>query len=136
LYRIIVKKPIEQIKLYKILKIKLNNMHSNIHYNFRVFPKNYWTRKIAEPEKEEEEEVGRSWDHAAKKRKHTYHPSVISCPWRSSRVVHNASIVADIVGWDQPCVVSRPRSPQSGCSILIRSSKLLRHYGPPASSRS
>jgi hypothetical protein len=39
LYRIIVKIPIKQIKLYKVLKIKLNNIHPNIHYNFRVFQK-------------------------------------------------------------------------------------------------
>jgi hypothetical protein len=39
LHRIIVKKSIKQIKFYKILKIKLHNIHQNIHYNFRVFPK-------------------------------------------------------------------------------------------------
>jgi len=39
LYRIIVKNPIKHIKLYKVLKIKLNNIHPNIHYNFRVFQK-------------------------------------------------------------------------------------------------
>ena len=39
MHRIIVKKSIKQIKFYKILKIKLHNIHQNIHYNFRVFPK-------------------------------------------------------------------------------------------------
>jgi hypothetical protein len=53
-----------------------------------------------------EEEVGRSPDHTAKKAAHTYHPFVILCPWRASRVVHNPPRVVDIV-------VSRPQSPQT-----------------------
>jgi len=75
-----------------------------------------------------EEEVGRSPDHTAKKEAHTYHPFVILCPWRASRVVHNPPRVVDIV-------VSRPQSPQTGCSILIGSSQRLRHYMPPISYR-
>jgi len=113
---------INNIKLYRVLKIKLNNIHPNIHYNFRVFPKKNWTRTMAELE-EEEEEVGCSRDHTAKKGAHTCHPSVILCPWRSSGVVHNLPRVAYIAGWDQLRVVSRPRSPQTGCSILIWSSQ-------------
>jgi hypothetical protein len=62
LYIIIVKKSIKQIKLYKILKIKLHNIHQNIYYNFRVFPKRYWIRTMAEPE-----EDGHSRDHTPKK---------------------------------------------------------------------
>jgi hypothetical protein len=38
---------------------------------------------------EEEEEASRSQDHMAKKGMHTYHPSVIWCPWPFGGVVHN-----------------------------------------------
>jgi len=62
---------------------------------------------------------------------HVPHPSVILCPWRSGRVVHNPPRVAYIAGWDHLRVVSRPQSPQTGCSILIGSSQWLRHYGRP-----
>jgi hypothetical protein len=121
LYRIIVKNPIKHIKLYKVLKIKLNNIHPNIHYNFLVFPKKNWTRTMTELE-EEEEEADCSRNHTAKKGAHTCHPSVILCPWWSSGVVHNPLRVAYIAGWDQ-LRVARPRSPQTGCSILIGSSQ-------------
>jgi len=42
---------------------------------------------------EEEEEVGHSQDHTAKKGVHTYHTSVISCPWPFDGGVHNPSSV-------------------------------------------
>jgi hypothetical protein len=35
---------------------------------------------LVEEEEEEEEDVGRSRDHTSKKKVHTYHLSVISCP--------------------------------------------------------
>ena len=87
-------------------------------------------------ESEEEEGVGCSRDHTTKKKAHRYHPYMILCPWRSVRVVHNPLRVAYIAGWDQPCVVSRPWSPQTGCLILIRSSQRLRHYRCPQVIRS
>jgi len=49
---------------------------------------------------DEEEEVGRSHDHMAKKEAHTYHPFVISYSWSFGRVVHNPQRVANIFQWD------------------------------------
>jgi len=47
---------------------------------------------------EKEEEAGRSRDHMTKKKGHTYHPFVISCPWPFGGVVHNPPRVAHIFG--------------------------------------
>ena len=80
-------------------------------------------------EEEEEGEAGHSRDNTTKKRKHTYHPSVISYPWPFDRVVQ-------IFRWDELCVVARPRTHETECSIRIGSSQRPRHHGPPTSSQS
>jgi len=60
---------------------------------------------------EEEEEAGHSRDHTSKKVVHTYHPSVISCPWPFGRVVHIPLTVARIV--------ARPQTPKTGCPQVL-----------------
>jgi hypothetical protein len=70
-------------------------------------------------EEDEEEEAGRSQDHTAKKGAHTYHPSVISCPWSFGGVVHNQPRVAHIFQWDESCVVARPQTPKTRSLIPI-----------------
>jgi len=83
---------------------------------------------------EEEEEVGRSWDHTIKKGAHTYQPYVISCPWAFGGVVHNPPRVVHMFRWDELCVVVRPQTPKIGCLIPIGSYQRLRYYGSLASS--
>jgi len=60
---------------------------------------------------EEEEEVGYSRNHTAKKGTYMYHHSMMSSSWPFGEVVHNSPIVACIFWWDESCVATRPRTP-------------------------
>jgi hypothetical protein len=80
-----------------------------------------------------EEEANRSRNHTTIKRAHTYLPFVISCPSLFDGVIHSPLRVAHIFWWDEPCVVARPRSLETGYSIPIGSFQRLRYYEPFAS---